>query len=76
MRECPSASLSEWRAAWVGSALSDTDIINNMFWATLARPPSDVEVTAIINKKQSNRLLWLTGVQWALLQKSDFVFNY
>lgn len=63
-------------ATWVGSALSDTDIINNMFWATLARPPSDAEVTTIINKKQSNRLLWLTGVQWALLQKSDFVFNY
>ena len=63
-------------AAWVGSGLPDTDILNNIFLATLARLPSDVEVAAILSKKQSNRLLWLTGVQWALLQKSDFVFNY
>ena len=63
-------------AVWVGSGLADTDIINNIFLATLSRPPSDAEVAAILNKKQSNRLLWLTAVQWALLQKSDFVFNY
>jgi hypothetical protein len=63
-------------AVWVGTGLADTDIVNNIFLATLARPPSAAEVAAILSKKQSNRLLWLTGVQWALLQKSDFVFNY
>ena len=35
-----------------------------------------MSVAAILSNKQNNRLLWLTGVQWALLQKSDFVFNY
>ncbi len=63
-------------AVWVGSGLSDTDVINNLFWATLSRTPSDTEMAAILSRKQTNRLLWLTGVQWALLQKSDFVFNY
>jgi hypothetical protein len=63
-------------AAWVGSGLSDSEIINNIFLATLSRPPTNEEVAAILGKKQSNRLYWLTAVQWALLQKSDFVFNY
>ncbi len=63
-------------AIWIGSGLSDTAVINNIFLATLARPPSAAELAAILASKQSNRLLWLTGVQWALLQKSDFVFNY
>ncbi len=63
-------------AVWTGSGLPDTEIIKNIFLATLSRPPSDAELAAILAKKQSNRLLWLTSVQWALLQKSDFVFNY
>jgi hypothetical protein len=33
-------------------------------------------MTAILSKKQSDRLFWLSTVQWALLQKSDFIFNY
>ena len=63
-------------AVGVGTGLADADIVNNIFLATLARPPSAAEVAAILSRKQSNRLLWLTGVQWALLQKRDFVFNY
>jgi hypothetical protein len=68
----PQTRLSQWVAA----GLRDTDIINNIFLATLARPASAAETSTILAKKQSNRLYWLTAVQWAVLQKSDFVFNY
>ena len=72
-----SASSPQTRlAGWVGQGLQDADIIKNIFLATLARTPTDTELSAVLSKKQGNRLLWLTGVQWAALQKSDFVFNY
>ncbi len=63
-------------AVWVGQGLQDTDIIKNIFLSTLARMPTDTEVATILSKRQSNRLYWLTEVQWAVLQKSDFIFNY
>ncbi len=65
-------------ATWVGEGLSDSQVINNMFLATLSRPPTTAEVNTILGSKQGSgtRIMWLTGVQWALLQKSDFVFNY
>lgn len=62
-------------ALWVGSGLSDTEIIRNLFLTTLTRVPTDAEVAAILAKKQTDRLMWLTSVQWALLQKADFAFN-
>lgn len=62
-------------AVWVGSGLGDTEIIQNLFLATLARPPTAAELAAIMSRKPTDRLLWLTSVQWALLQKADFVFN-
>jgi hypothetical protein len=63
-------------AVWVGAGLSDSAIINNLFLATLTRTPTATETSAILARKQNDRKMWLTAVQWALLQKSDFVFNY
>jgi len=63
-------------AIWAASGLSDTEIIRNLFLSTLSRPAGGAEEAAIISRKQSDRRMWLTSVQWALLQKSDFVFNY
>jgi hypothetical protein len=63
-------------AVWVGSGLNDSEIIRNLFLATLTRAPTDAEMAAILSRKQTDRLMWLTSVQWALVQKSDFVFNY
>lgn len=62
-------------AVWTGSGLGDSEIIRNMYLATLARTPTDAELATILSRKQTDRLLWLTSVQWALLQKADFVFN-
>jgi len=63
-------------ATWASSGLSDTDVIRNIFLATLTRVPTDAEMTAILRVKGSDRRMWLTAVQWALVQKSDFIFNY
>jgi hypothetical protein len=63
-------------AVWAGSGLSDTDVIKNLFLATLTRTPTAAETSTILARKQTDRKMWLTAVQWALLQKSDFVFNY
>jgi hypothetical protein len=60
---------------WVGSGLSDSEIIRNLFLATLTRAPSEAEMAAILSRRQPDRLMWLTSVQWALLQKVDFAFN-
>jgi hypothetical protein len=62
-------------ATWVGSGLSDTEVIRNLFLTTLTRTPTEAEVAAILAKKQADRLIWLTSVQWALLQKADFAFQ-
>lgn len=71
-----STSTQSRLAVWAGSGLSDTDVIKNMFLATLARTPTDAEMAAIVRVKGADRRMWLTAVQWALVQKSDFVFNY
>ena len=55
--------------------MSDSDIIRNLFLTTLTRAPSDAEMAAILSRRQPDRLMWLTSVQWALLQKADFAFN-
>jgi len=65
-------------ALLVSQGLADDDIVKGIFLATLTRYPTTDEMFTIKNQKTkfSNRLMWLTGVQWALLQKSDFVFEY
>jgi hypothetical protein len=61
-------------AIWVSQGLSDSEILQRMFMATLTRMPTDAEIQSIMARKLSDRALWLTSVQWALLQKMDFVF--
>ena len=63
-------------AVLIGSGSGDAEIIRTLFLATLSRPATDAELAAILASKQGDRMMWLAGIQWALLQKSDFVFNY
>jgi hypothetical protein len=58
----------------VSQGLSDSEILQRTFMATLTRMPTDAEIQSIMARKLSDRALWLTSVQWALLQKMDFVF--
>ena len=59
------------------SAPDDKTAVRQLFLATLGRPPGDAEVAAAMkNRGALTRDQWLSDVQWALLNKLDFIFNY
>ncbi len=58
-------------------AKDDTDAIRIMFLATLSRTPQADEVKTVLGlRKGRARREWLSDLQWAMLNKSDFWFNY
>jgi hypothetical protein len=65
-------------ATLLASNLSEDEMVRQLFLSTLGREATDDEKAAL----QANRALrtsredWLTDVQWALLNKLDFIFNY
>ena len=71
-RFAPQSRLS----AWVAEGLSEPEIVQRMFMATLTRPPTAAELDLALNRKTVDMRTWLSGLQWALIQKSDFVFKY
>ena len=57
--------------------MSDTDAINNLFLAALSRYPTSDEMSVFQkNRGIGTRDQWLTDIQWALLNKLDFLFNH
>ena len=57
--------------------LSDEDAVNELFLATLGRFASrDEFVTLQKRKTPANYEQWLSDIQWTLLNKLDFIFNY
>jgi hypothetical protein len=55
----------------------DQQAVRQLYLATLSRPPSDAELAAAMKARSlNNREQWLSDVQWALLNKLDFIFNY
>jgi hypothetical protein len=58
------------------SNASDTAAIQELFLSTLSRMPTNDEVATVLARKKGTRLDWLADVQWALLNKLDFIFNY
>ncbi|MBM3727407.1 MAG: DUF1553 domain-containing protein [Acidobacteria bacterium] len=58
------------------NASSDEDAIRQIYIATLTRNPTDQELELILARKSGPRFQWLSDLQWALLQKLDFTFNY
>lgn len=56
-------------------AKTDDDAIQRMFIATLSRYPSDAELLAARKYKVGARAQWLSDLQWALVNKLDFIFN-
>ena len=57
-------------------ATSDEDAIRRMFLATLTRYPTEAETATVLASRSGTRDQWLSDVQWALLNKLDFIFNY
>lgn len=60
-------------------AANDEEAIRQMYLATLTRLPSDQEMAQVLAFRTSTRDTreqWLSDLQWALLNKLDFIFNY
>lgn len=57
-------------------ATSDEDAIRRMFLATLTRYPTEAETATVLASRSGTRDQWLSDLQWALLNKLDFIFNY
>ncbi len=56
--------------------LSDADAVNQLFLATLGRWATQDEFTMLRARKTANYEQWLSDIQWTLLNKLDFIFNY
>ena len=59
-----------------GSPINDEEAIRRMFLGTLSRPPSEAETAKVLAYRSGLRAQWLSDLQWALLNKLDFIFNY
>ncbi len=55
---------------------NDTDAITQIFLATLSRYPTAAELNIVMQRRTGPRYQWLSDLQWALLNKLDFAFNY
>jgi hypothetical protein len=65
-------------ATLLATNMSEDDMVQQLFLSTLGRPPTDAEKAALAQDRASraSREDWLSDVQWALLNKLDFLFNY
>ena len=55
--------------------VSDADAINGLFLATIGRYATDDEIALLKAKKTGPYEQWLSDIQWALLNKIEFVFS-
>ncbi len=55
---------------------SDVDAINRLFLATLSRYPAETEMNLVWSRRSGPRYQWLSDLQWALINKLDFAFEY
>jgi hypothetical protein len=56
--------------------LSDEELLDRLFLQTLSRKPTAEEKQAAIARRGMSRTEWAEDLQWALLNKLDFLFNY
>ena len=63
-------------ARLMASDVSDDNAIRQLFLATIGRPPTDAEMAIANKNRRSNREEWLSDIQWALINKAEFLFNH
>ena len=63
-------------ATILGSQMSDADAVNYLYLSTLGRWASAEEFEALQGRKGTSYEQWLSDIQWTLLNKVDFIFNY
>ncbi len=54
----------------------DSRVVEEMFLATLSRPPSDREEEIALAALRRNRVEGAQNLQWALINNVEFLFNY
>ena len=54
----------------------DPPVVEEMFLATLSRPPTDREEEIALAALQRNRVEGAQNLQWALINNVEFLFNY
>jgi Protein of unknown function (DUF1553)/Protein of unknown function (DUF1549) len=65
------------RTAWILSqGMKDTDAVNNLYLAALSRYPTTDEMAVLNQARTGSRDQWFSDIQWALLNKLDFLFNH
>jgi hypothetical protein len=62
--------------ALLQSPLDDRQAATQLFLATLGRYPTDEEWRVVARAPATSRETWLSDLQWALVNKLDFIFNY
>lgn len=55
--------------------ITDAEAVRRLFVATLSREPTNSELAIALAANRSNRQIWLSDLQWALLNKTEFLFN-
>jgi uncharacterized protein DUF1549/uncharacterized protein DUF1553 len=60
----------------VRSAKTDGEVVDALFLATLSRPPVPAERQVALSWLDADRQQGAEDLQWSLLNKLDFVFNY
>ena len=63
-------------AQLVTSSKSSAEIVDQLYLATLSRPPLPEEKRTAVGWLETDRRQGTEDLQWALLNKLDFVFNY
>jgi hypothetical protein len=63
-------------AKLAASSRSDTELVDELYLATLSRPPLPAERRLAISWLEADRKQGAEDLQWSLLNKLDFVFNY
>ena len=65
-------------ARLLGTSKTEDEMVQEIFLATLGRGPTSDEKSALQRDRGSraSREEWLSDLQWALLNKLDFLFNY
>jgi hypothetical protein len=58
------------------SSLSDSQVIDELYLATLGRFPSGPEQNIALQAMQGNRIAGAENIAWVLLNKIDFLYNY
>lgn len=63
-------------ARLTASDTSREQAARELFLATLSRPPTNDELATLLAHQAPNREVWLSDVLWALLNRTEFLFNH